>query len=103
MAAKKNGKRRTVIIGNAGYGLYYGDIEATDAEIVATKAARVYGCRHIAYWKGEVGGITSLASKGPHSGSRIGLPADGLVTGIVNIYDVSPEAVAAFAAVAAKP
>lgn len=92
-------KRRTVIIGNDKYGLYYGDVEASDEEIIAKKAVRVYGCRHIAYWQGGTGGITSLAAWGPKVGgdSRIGAPADALITGVVNVLDVSADARVAFA------
>jgi hypothetical protein len=90
-------KTRVVIIGNDGYGLYYGRITATDEEIARNKAVRVYRCRHIAHWKGDPGGITSLAATGPHRGSRIGKECpSALVTGVKNVFECSADAVGRF-------
>lgn len=91
---------RTVVIGNDGYGLYYGRITATDAEIAATKSVRVTRCRHIARWNGGPGGITSLPATGPLKGSRIGGDVTALITGVKNIFECTPEAVARFDALA---
>lgn len=75
-------KSRMVIVGNGPYGLYYGETSATDEEILEKNAVRLGRCRHIAYWKGDVGGITSLAATGPADGSRIGKAApSGLGSG----------------------
>ena len=93
-------KTRIVIVTSQYRDLYYGEIAATDAEIVATKAVRVKDCRHIAYWKGPTGGLTSLAVSGPGEGSRIGAPCSSmLATGIAHVLDVSTEAQARFAAI----
>lgn len=93
--------KRHVIVGNERYGLYYGETSATDREIVATKSVRLENCRHICHWRGKTGGITSLAAHGPcgpqAQESRIGAPApSSLLTGIVNVFDCSDEAVKAF-------
>ena len=53
------------IIGHGSYGLTYGEIRATDEEIVRDKAVRVFHARNIRYWYGKNGGITSLAAYGP--------------------------------------
>lgn len=99
MATKTN--KRFVIVGNQSYGLYYGETDATDESIVETKSVRLENCRHIAKWYGRTGGITSLAAHGPcgpnAKNSRIGAPVSSLLTGVVNVYDCSAEAVAAFA------
>lgn len=100
---KTKTKTRWVLCGNSSYGLYIGRTDATDAAIVASKSVRLANCRHVARWYGKTGGITSLAQHGPCGpsvgDSRIGAPCSALLTGVVNVYDLSPEAVAAFAAV----
>ena len=99
-------KRRYVIVGNGSYGLFCGLVEASDKEILAAKAVRVVECRHIRYWYGGTGGITSLAAWGPCGSrakdSRIGAPApSALIADVRAVYDCTPEAVAAFASIVA--
>ena len=99
-------KTRKVLIGNASYGLWYGEIiddAKTTKEIVACKAAVVRNCRHVRYWYGPTGGITSLAAQGPDPAkqNKIGAPCTALITQIVNVFDVSSEAAARFDAVKA--
>jgi hypothetical protein len=97
---------RHVLVGNQSYGLYIGQTSATDAEIIASKAVRLVDCRHVCRWYGKTGGITSLAAFGPCGpnvkDSRIGAPCNALVTGVVNVLDLSPEAVKAFGAIEAS-
>jgi hypothetical protein len=95
-------EKRYVIVGNQSYGLYFGKTDASDREIAANHAVRLDDCRHICHWRGKTGGITSLAVYGPCGPkvqlSRIGAPApSALLTGVVNVLDCTPEAVAAFA------
>lgn len=103
--AKKKQKTQTrhVLVGNQSYGLYIGETDATDQEIVASRSVRLRNCRHVAKWYGRTGGVTSLAAHGPcgprANDSRVGAPADALLTGVVNVFDLSPEAIAAFAAI----
>lgn len=102
----KKSKQRHVLVGNKSYGLYIGITSDTDEQIVAKQSVVLTECRHVCYWYGRSGGITSLAAHGPCgprvSESRIGAPcARALLTGIVNVYDLSPEAVAAFALIEA--
>lgn len=97
---------RWAIIGNEGYGLYYGLISATDAEIAETKSVLVRQCRHVRYWRGGTGGITSLAAWGPcgtkKDESRIGAPApESLVLNVCAVHVCSLEAVSAFASIEA--
>ena len=101
MATKKTESTPRIVIVTSQYrDLYYGEIVATDAEIVESKAVRVKDCRHIAYWKGPTGGLTSLAVSGPGPGSRIGAPCESmLVSGVAHVLDVSAEAQARFAAI----
>ena len=99
--------RRYVIVGNQSYGLYYGEIEASDADILASKSVRMYNCRHISRWYGKTGGITSLAASGPCGSSvndsRIGAPApSALLSGVVNVLDCTAEAIENFAKVQAS-
>lgn len=107
MATKSKSKKRFVIVGNEKYGLFYGETDASDADVIATKSVRLDRCRHVAQWYGKNGGITSLAAHGPcgprASESRIGAPAPSqLVGGVVNVIDCSDEAVAAFARIVAS-
>jgi hypothetical protein len=97
----RNPMKRYVIVGNQNYGLYFGQIEADDNEIVATKSVRMLNCQHIAKWYGRTGGITSLAAYGPcgpnAKNSRVGAAAPSvLLTGIVNVLDCTPEAISNF-------
>jgi hypothetical protein len=82
-----------VVIGNERYGLYCGELVSHD---LATRSAVVRGCRHIAQWYGRTGGITSLAAHGlcgtRANDSRIGAPCNATLTGVVNIFECSPEA-----------
>lgn len=101
---KKNAgpKMRWVIVGHGPYGLTYGQIKATDSEIMKARAVRVYGARGIRYWYGKNGGITSLAAHGlcgpKRDQSRIGEPtASSLLLDVKAIHDCSPECVASFA------
>jgi hypothetical protein len=102
MATKKRTTKpkritRTCIITTQYRDLYFGVIAATDEEVTASKSVSVDECRHIAYWKGPKGGITSLAAEGPGPGSNIGKPVDGvLITGVAHLIPVTPGAAAGF-------
>jgi len=97
---RKSRNARTVIVTSQWRDLYYGEITATDEEIIRDHAVRVSRCRHIAYWKGPTGGLTSLAVSGPGPGSRIGAPCPSmLVGGVAHVLDVATEAQARFAAI----
>ena len=84
---------RYAIIANASYGLFAGIVESFDP---VTRVAEVRECRHVRYWYGRTGGITSLAAHGicgPRAAeSRIGAPCRATLTQIVNVFDCSPEA-----------
>lgn len=89
----------TSILCNKSYGIYYGDVVSFDAK---EGIAKVRNCRHVCQWFGRTGGITSLAAHGlcgPRaSDSRVGAPVSGVsdLTGIVNVFPCSQEAVATF-------
>ena len=91
MATQK--KLPYVIIANERYGLYCGYLESHD---LVTRSCVVRECRHIAYWRGKTGGITSLAAYGlcgPRaSESRVGAPCRAVLTGVVNVFECSIEA-----------
>ena len=108
-ATKKTATKKTaptprhVLVGNKSYGLYIGVTTASDTEIITSASIRLSDCRHVCRWYGREGGITSLAAHGicgpQASESRIGAPCEALLTGVVNVLDLTPEAVATFAAV----
>lgn len=98
MATKKQ-TGRWVIVTSQYRDLYYGLITATDKEISETHAVRVERCRHIAYWTGPKGGLTSLAVEGPAAGSRIGGETSVLITGVAHVLNVTEAAQVRFAAV----
>ena len=102
--ATENSKMRWVIVGNGPWGLWFGQVKATDATIIKIRAVRLYRARNIRYWYGKNGGITSLAAFGPcgprAKDSRIGAEITAtLLLDVKAIHDCSPEAVAAFAAI----
>jgi len=95
---------RYCIVSNEGYGLYCGYVSATDEQIVKQGFVSVEECRHIRYWYGGTGGITSLAAWGPCGlrvkDSRIGAPCPtSLIVQVRTIHECTPEAVANFAAI----
>jgi hypothetical protein len=103
-------KKRAVLVANKSYGLYIGETIATNEEIQETRgedgtmSLAVTDVRHVARWFGKTGGITSLAMFGPCGSrakeSRVGAASpSALLGGIVNVFDLSKEAVAAFAAI----
>lgn len=106
MATKKTTKKkddggRQVIIGHGNYGLCYGTVSETDEVIADKGAVTVKDARHIAHWKGEPGGLTSLASHGPRTGSRIGHPCPSLlVREVKTVLTCTEAAVKAFDALA---
>lgn len=103
-------KKRAVLVGNKSYGLYICETTQTDEQLAQTRGedgtmvVKGLNVRHVARWYGKTGGITSLAAFGP-CGSRVkeslvGAPiASGLLSGVVNVFPLSEEAVAAFAAI----
>ena len=102
-AKSKSNGGRWVIVGNGPWGLWFGRISATDAEIAASHSVRLFEARNIHYWYGAAGGITSLAAYGlcgPRaSESRIGARISStLLLDVKAIHECSPECVAAFAA-----
>lgn len=91
---------RYAIIANKSYGLYVGLVDKHDAVNGIVEAREV---RHVAYWYGRTGGITSLAVHGlcgPKAAeSRIGAPAvRATLTGVVNVIECTAEARATFEA-----
>lgn len=96
-------KERYAIIANGSYGLYVGIVVSHD---VKTATCIVKECRHVRYWYGKTGGITSLAAYGlcgPRaSESRIGAPCDATLTNVVNVFDCTEEARATFEATTVK-
>jgi len=102
-ANKKNNAGRWVLVGNKSYGLYIGQTNATDATILKSESVRLVNCRHVAQWYGKTGGITSLAAHGPcgprKSESLVGAPCNALLSGVVNVFDLTDEAIAAFASI----
>ena len=92
------------IVGNGPYGLWIGQVRATDAEVAQTHSVRLYNARNIRYWYGRKGGISSLAAFGPCGArvkdSRIGAPIKfTLLLDVKAIHCCSDEAVAAFAVI----
>lgn len=96
---KQNKKEVYAIITNKNYGLYAGIVESFDT---VNGVAVVRECRHVARWYGKTGGITSLAAHGlcgPNAqDSRIGAPVNATLTGIVNVFECTPEARSTFEA-----
>ena len=108
----KERKTRYVVVGNGNWGLWCGDLEATDAEIAATRtvsgaAVTLKNCRHVRRWYGKTGGITSFAAFGPCGSrkmeSRIGAPIpSSLILDVKAVHECTPEAVRAIAEITAQ-
>ena len=98
-------KSRILIVASGEIGLYYGEVSESDEQIAKTKMAHVAHCRHIAYWEGPEGGITSLAEIGPTAASKIGVATStpSTILDVRNLFPVSAAAAAKFEAVAVKP
>lgn len=104
--AKLSITERYAILGNKSYGLYAGVVDKITPQEDGTLLVEVSECRHISVWYGKTGGITSLAVYGicgPRAKeSRIGAPTTATLSGIVNIFDCTPEARASIEAVEQK-
>jgi hypothetical protein len=101
---KQTKKINWCIVGNGPYGLWFGEVRASDAEVAKTHSVRLYHARNIRYWYGRNGGITSLAAYGPcgarQRDSKIGAEIEStLLLDVKAIHTCAPEAVANFAAV----
>jgi len=94
----KTSRAQYSLITNRAYGLYVGFIVAQKPQPDGSLHVRVRDCRHVARWFGKTGGITSLVVHGlcgPRAAeSRIGAAVPGIstLTGVVNIYPLTPEA-----------
>ena len=64
MATRTNKRGYWAIVGNGPWGLWFGRVIATDAEIAKTHSVRLFEARSIRHWYGRKGGITSLARYG---------------------------------------
>jgi len=100
---KKLQKIRWCIVGNGPWGLWFGEVRAKDADVIKSKAVRLYRARNIRYWYGKSGGITSLAAHGlcgPRAGeSRIGTEIEStLLMDVKAIHECSQEAANTFLA-----
>ena len=86
------------IITNKHRGLYYGEISKKGVETaMKTGVAKIRNMRHISYWKGPTGGLSSLAVQGPGEGSRIGDPVGvAYLSDVCNILVCEPAAIARF-------
>ena len=99
---KKTAKKdRWSIVGNGQWGLWFGLVRASDAEVTRTHSVRLYRARNIRYWYGRNGGITSLARFGlcglRAKDSRIGAEITStLLLDVKAVHACSPEAVATF-------
>lgn len=98
----KKQKLVPVLVGNKSYGLYIGEaVESDVKKITAEGSLSLKNARHVSRWYGKSGGITSLAAHGPCgpsvADSRVGAPVDMVATGVVNVFFLTPEAVANFA------
>lgn len=112
MKTKKKATKKTseqyAIIANRSYGLFCGIVESHDPGTGQGDGVVVArSVRHIAQWFGRTGGITSLAAHGL-CGSRAGESRIGAacprakLSGIVNVFDCTPEARATLEAATQK-
>jgi hypothetical protein len=83
---------RPVIVCTSYRGVFFGLAESTEGDIVKLKDARM-----AIYW-GTDRGVMQLAETGPTSKSKISAKADIEVRGVTAIFEVTPEALAAWEA-----
>jgi len=88
VAKKVSSKERPVIVTTAHRGVFFGYASDVDGETIKLREARL-----CVYWSRTMRGFMGLASIGPDSGCRIGLPADITLRNITAVVEVTPEAV----------
>lgn len=90
---------QTYIVTDSHRDLWYGEVADPEA-MMRDGHGQIARCRHIAYWRGPKGGLTSLAVEGPEASSRIGRPAESAwVRDVVAVLAVSEAAAGRFGAV----
>ena len=83
---------RPVIICTIHKGVFFGNAEDTEGDIIHLKGAKM-----AIYW-GTTRGVMELANTGPTSSSKISLPADIEVRGVTAVFEVTEEAATKWAA-----
>lgn len=95
MAAKKIvSKARPVIVCTEHRGVFFGYAQDTSGDVITLTDARM-----AIYW-GTTRGVMELAEKGPNAKSRISAKADIELRKVTAVFEVSPEAEAAWKGVA---
>lgn len=95
MAAKKTSvKARPVIVCTEHRGVFFGYARDTSGDTIHLTDARM-----AIYW-GTTRGVMELAEKGPNAKSRISAKADIELRKVTSVFEVSPEAEAAWKGVA---
>lgn len=82
-------KERAVIVTTQYRGVFFGYAQDTGGDKIALRAAR-----NCIYWPAQQKGFLGLAKDGPHSGARVGPPADIELRGITSVVEVTAEAAA---------
>lgn len=94
--------KKYYIIGQRPYGLYAGFVTKRENQPDGSMTIEVEACRHVRYWYGKSGGITSLAAFGicgPRAKeSRIGAAVNTVLANVISLYECSPEAQASIEA-----
>ena len=94
MAANQaESKTRPVIVCTTHKGVFYGHASDTSGDVIHLKDARM-----AIYW-GTTKGVMQLAETGPTTSSKISAKADIEVRSITAVFEVSPEAEAAWSAI----
>lgn len=89
-AKKTESKTRPVIVCTEHKGVFYGHAEDTSGDTIRLKDARM-----AIYW-GTTKGVVQLAETGPTDKSKISAKADIEVRKVSAVFEVSPEAEAAW-------
>lgn len=92
MAAKKQAAERPVIVCTEYKGVFFGYSSDTSGDVIKLSRARM-----AIYW-GTDRGVMQLAETGPTSNSKISASADIEVRKITAVFELTPDAVAAWEA-----
>lgn len=84
----KVAKERAVLITTSYKGVFFGYATDTSGDTIKLRAARL-----CVYWSPDLRGFMGLASHGPSSSCKVGLPADIEVRSVTSVVEVTPQAV----------
>lgn len=88
---------KKVIVRSSLSGVWYGDLESTEGTPDGLERVTLRGARRVWSWEGALS-CSGLAAHGPRE-AKIAPAVDVRISGVCEVIDCTPEAIAAFAAI----